>query len=512
MATPMILNVKNKKVLTTKITYDDLVILYNQYINNYGEIPKFSKCDSEHNMPQGRIINKVLKDHGTSKEDFDKLFINCNNTKTIAIENQKKLIVNQFPIVINNISYKLIDGINSIIVVHNDRSRHNKYYLLVEDSDGYKYKTTFNIIKTDKLQNIELNRFFKRNEFTAYNINNFCKINNIGLQLLKNDISITGAARDKIDFIDANKIIHRISWNQIQRFTFQYKSDYEKVKKHNFEQRSMTKEKAIPIIKKMQENLNRPLVQSDFDGIITTSTSIGIRVVWRIWGTFNNMIDDIGLLKHDNYFKPNSNYLTHEEVMNQIQNVCENAKNDGRNVIMCSDFNNVDMSTIKRHCKLDNTTLKDKLLKYGCTLQKPGNGLNHIFDDGEHVLSKYEYDFSIFLRNNGFKYNRDYYRDVEYKEIDNNYYGGMNCDYKILFGKTTLFIELAGILGNKGHQEAYRNNTPINSKSKELYRNKLNEKKAMFERNNIDYYILLPDEMNENTYKLILEKYMKKVS
>ena len=68
------------------------------------------------------------------------------------------------------------------------------------------------------------------------------------------------------------------------------------------------------------------------------------------------------------------------------------------------------------------------------------------------------------------------------------------------------------ILVNKEHQEAYRNNFVINSKSKELYRQKLYQKREIFERNWLEYYILLPDEMNENTYQNILNKYLKEVA
>ena len=85
-------------------------------------------------------------------------------------------------------------------------------------------------------------------------------------------------------------------------------------------------------------------------------------------------------------------------------------------------------------------------------------------------------------------------------------------DYCINFNGKLVYIELAGILGNKEHQEAYRNNTPLKSKSKEEYRLKLNQKREIFERNNLEYYILLPDEMNEETYKNILKKYLKEAA
>lgn len=87
-----------------------------------------------------------------------------------------------------------------------------------------------------------------------------------------------------------------------------------------------------------------------------------------------------------------------------------------------------------------------------------------------------------------------------------------NCDYCIDFNGQLVYIELAGILCNNEHQEAYRSNTPINSKSKEEYRLKLNQKREIFERNNLEYYILLPNEMNEETYKNILNKYLNEAS
>lgn len=61
MGQPIYLNVGNRKVLTTNVTYDDLIVLYKQYIEKYGEVPTFSSCDSKHNMPQGRIIKRIVE-------------------------------------------------------------------------------------------------------------------------------------------------------------------------------------------------------------------------------------------------------------------------------------------------------------------------------------------------------------------------------------------------------------------------------------------------------------------
>lgn len=74
--------VGDKYVNTTEVTYDDLVILYKQYIEKYGEVPIFSKCDMKHNMPQGRIINRVIADKGITYNDFLLQFGKVSHVRT----------------------------------------------------------------------------------------------------------------------------------------------------------------------------------------------------------------------------------------------------------------------------------------------------------------------------------------------------------------------------------------------------------------------------------------------
>lgn len=384
------------------------------------------------------------------------------------------------------------------------------------DQDGYKYKFTndrLSTIQGDSFKS-ELNKFFKRNPYTYDNINNYCKLHNIDLYIENNNYPISGYAREKLPFKNSKGDTVFISWNAIQTSKLANRTDAEVIAIKN--RMYMSKEKAIPIIKNMQEILNRPLLQSDFEGVETTDNSVGIRVIWRLWGTFNNMIDELGLIKHDAYYRPNDKYyVPHEDIINSIEIVCNKVKATGRNIIMYQDFkkySDVEINTLRRHCELDGTTLNDFVKKYNCELQQAGNGLNYKFEDGEKTVSKYEYDFSNFLREHNLVYNIDYFRNIPYKSLDNSYAGNMNCDYLIVLNSKKVYIELAGILGNKGHQDAYRNNIPIKSKSKELYRQKLYQKRDIFERNNLEYYILLPDEMNENTYKNILNKYLKEVA
>lgn len=262
------------------------------------------------------------------------------------------------------------------------------------------------------------NRFFHNNPYTYDNINLFCKNNNIDLCVNGDELPLYGYAREKLDMIDSSGDIHKVSWNQLQHYTYLYKDGYDEIKKTNFKESHMTKEKAIPIIIKKYEELKRPLLQRDFEGVKTTESTIGIRVIWRIWGTFTNMIKDLGLPEHDFFFyKPyDTNFMPHNKIIYGIHKVIINVKQSGRTTLMYSDFTDVNISTIKRHCELDGTTLNSIIKSYGCTMQFSGNGLNHIFPDGERVVSKYEYDFSNFLRRNGFIYGQTYFRNIYYKK------------------------------------------------------------------------------------------------
>lgn len=422
------------------------------------------------------------------------------------IEETKQKIETNFPIVIQGIIYYLYDEIEVI------RKGTNRYRYLVPliDNEGYKYKIDHNTLHNAKSNNSLPARFFKNNPFTYENINNYCRINKIDLCIDGTGLPIKGYARETLNFIDSSGNIVKIDWNSIQQKQTDG-NDITVIKNKVI----LNKEEATKIIKEMAMHYDRPLIQSDFENVTTSHNSVGIRVIWRIWGTFTNMINDLELESHDTYFKPNSeNYKPHEDIMAIIENTCRDVLKLRRNTVMVDDFKKYginSMSTIHRHCNLDNVSIHDVLSKYGCKLQSAGNGMNHLFEDGEKVVSRYEYDFSSYLRKNGFVFGKSYFRDVYYKDLDGEYNGTMTCDYKIIFNDKIVYIELAGILGNKKHQEAYINNIVIKSKSKEEYRQKLNRKREMFERNGLEYYILLPFEMNEEKYNEILMKYQGEV-
>lgn len=430
----------------------------------------------------------------------------CNECKKENIFKEKlEYVKNKFPITLKN-GY-VLNHINSYV-------ENGNIYVNCVDQDGYKYSFDHKILSSVQCTKSNPCRFFKRNPYTYDNINLYCKLNKIDLYINGKGLPIACYARELLDFYDSNGNIVKTSWNHISNYKIKCKTQEETIKLKN--KMYMSKEQAIPIILAKAEELKRPLLQRDFEGVETTENSVGIRVIWRLWGNFNNMIKELGLPEHDYYFKPyDKNYHPHDDVMDSVRIACNKVKSEGRTIVTYADFKkmvDIEVSTIRRHCELDNTTLNDLVRQYDCELQQAGIGMNHRFEDGEYAVSKYEYDFSNFLRKNGFEYGKTYFRNVYYKKLDDEYKGNMNCDYKINFGNIIVYVELAGILGNKEHQEAYRNNIPIKSKSKEEYRKKLNQKREIFERNNLEHYILLPDEMNEDNYKIIFKKYLKEVA
>lgn len=427
---------------------------------------------------------------------------------TRTIKEQIKIIKQHFPMQFNDITLNLMN--KEIEVTKNPNGGRNYYVYLIDDKN-YKYKIIYNSLKNHKNQK-SLNRFFYGNPYTYDNINNFCKENNIDLYVDGTNLPIIGYAREKLDCIDSNGIVHKISWNQLQHYTFQYQPNYEDVKAKRKADRELSKQDVIDIVMKMQEKKGSPLDVYDF--YPKQKDGVGIRTIRKFWGELWLMQKELGMKitgKH-------GSILSDEDTLKEIDTICNIVKStENRTLITYKDFRKhgtyADNRRYAEVCKkLKNCTFRDYIKSLGYQLQQAGNGMNYKFEDGETTTSLYEYEFSNFLRDNGFIYGQNYFRNIYYKTLDNEYNGNMNCDYKIIVNGNIIYIELAGILGNPEHMEGYRSNTPLKSKSKEKYRQDLNQKREMFERNNLEYYILLKDEMNEDTYKKILNKYQKEVA
>jgi hypothetical protein len=200
--------------------------------------------------------------------------------------------------------------------------------------------------------------------------------------------------------------------------------------------------------------------------------------------------------------------LNLDEAKEHINRLCNDIYiKEHRKIITYKDINRCNFTNNpwcynKILLKEEGITLRNYVRSIGFDLAQEGNGLNHTFEDGEKTRSQYELDFSIYLREQiELKYNDDYHRDVRYKTFIKGYNGLLDCDYLIGYEGRKIYIEIAGIL--RDYQNWYYQDRPLNSKTKEKYRLKLKEKENMLKQAGLEYYILFPCNLNEETYKKI---------
>lgn len=266
----------------------------------------------------------------------------------------------------------------------------------------------------------------------------------------------------------------------------------------------ITKDKAASLIYKMQKILNRPLVYDDFRGTGCYQVSIGI--VNKYWGSMNKMKRSLGLeIVQENMLEKSLDKRSFDIM---IKDIVEYVNYNNRNFITTLEINSNkewlnSKSLRKTALKYYNKTLSELLAEHHIQLGKKGSGINYTFKDGEHTTSQYEYMFSKFLRDNGFEYNKSYFRDVRYSTFIDNYKKMMNCDYVVHINGENIYIEIAGII-ELFKKNYYDNKIITCSKSKETYRVKLKEKEEMLKKQGLNYFFLFPcDLTNDNFFKII---------
>lgn len=266
----------------------------------------------------------------------------------------------------------------------------------------------------------------------------------------------------------------------------------------------VTKEKSIKLIYKMQENINRPLMYDDFRG--NGCYQVSIDIVNKYWGSLNKMKESLGLQIVQESMMDRQ--LTIESFDIMISNIVDFVFSDKRDFITTTEINKNknwhNSDTLNRYAnKFYEKSLAEVLKENNINLGKQGSGINFIFDDGEHTTSQYEYMFSKFLRDNGFVYNKNYFRDVKYSEFIPSYKGMMNCDYVLNIDNKTIYIEIAGII--ESFKEWYYQGKIITcSKSKEKYRIKLLEKESMMKKIGLKYFILFPCDLTKDNFSKII--------
>lgn len=246
----------------------------------------------------------------------------------------------------------------------------------------------------------------------------------------------------------------------------------------------VSKEDVIKIILKKSKKLNRSLKCRDFTNI--KKDEVGIKIIKKYWGSFNNMLKELKLpINHEN-----GKHKTLEEMKNDIIKLGNYIKeNEGRNYIDYNDVNNCKWCS---HSETYNKYFKEYLNKYlgefiesiGFVSKVGTLGKFFMFDDGEKTVSKHEYIVSNYLREKNIKYNRN----ILYRKFIKNYQGKMNCDYVIDLNNKVWYVEVAGMLD-------YTRGKIKDNYIMENYRCKLKAKEKMLEENNLNYKIIYPTDL-----------------
>lgn len=265
-----------------------------------------------------------------------------------------------------------------------------------------------------------------------------------------------------------------------------------------------SKEKVIQLIYKKANALNRPLMYDDFRDI--GCYEVPMTCILKFWGTMNKMKKELGLdIIQEDMTKKNINKEQLDKILLEIKEyvIDNNLPYITQREINTGIFN-IKTACLERWCKrFYNKTLGEKLKELGLHISDPGRGYVYHFNDGEITLSQFEYIWSNILRQNELKYNIDYKRNIPYSDFINSYNGFMDCDYVIYYNNRTIYIEIPGVI--EAYKQWYYADKPINSKSKEKYKNKLKQKEKMLKENNCEYYLLFPcDLTTDNLTKILI--------
>lgn len=265
--------------------------------------------------------------------------------------------------------------------------------------------------------------------------------------------------------------------------------------------KNKTKEQVIKSILNTKEKLDRNLMYKDFTNI-TNSENISISTINHYWGSFNNMLRDLNFPINQEDMISKSNDISIELLCKDVKKQCEILINKNNNYIISRDdlkpLLAYGISTYDNYFKREfNMSLSAYVQLLGYQTAEVGMGSHYLFDDGEKILSKHEFDFSLFLRNIlQLKYNVDYKKDIKYKTFIKDYKKQSSIDYIINYNNRIIYIEIAGIL--KYYKQWYLDNKPLNSKSREKYRLSLKEKERILKDNKLEYYILFPQDLSED--------------
>ena len=109
MSSTVVLNVDDKKVLSTELDYNGLVWLYNDFKRKNNRIPRTDEGLARNNLPQIRIVKKLLKTNNITYNDFCLQFGAVSNIRTESKEDYD-FFVERFKKVCSELGKTLLDS------------------------------------------------------------------------------------------------------------------------------------------------------------------------------------------------------------------------------------------------------------------------------------------------------------------------------------------------------------------------------------------------------------------
>ena len=263
-------------------------------------------------------------------------------------------------------------------------------------------------------------------------------------------------------------------------------------------------------LKELEIKLGRPITGED---VTLNNVGYTMIVVNRIWGGLINAKEELGLMKT----KP-CQPKSFEFYQNRLKRVIENIQKDNnRKFISWEDIENPKYSdgdirptnhkTYSYAFRRGGIDLFAYIKSLGFQMNPSEFSHRYTFDDGERVVSRYEYDFSDFIRNEiGLTYNRNYKRDVLYRSFA-DIKTKSNCDYVINISGIDLYIEIAGIINNT-KKEDWRTKE-FSSNTENLYKDKMIFKEGLLLKHNKPFLFLFPNDMKDDSYKNKFREFVK---
>lgn len=273
-----------------------------------------------------------------------------------------------------------------------------------------------------------------------------------------------------------------------------------------------TKDEVSDLLRKAQDQLGHRLTTDDLGNNGTCHVSE--MVIKRLFGSLNNAIEELGLIKDRPPQGPAFEYYADK----LKQTLYAIKAKTGRTTVSWRDIEN-DLYAPEGETHTGHKAYQAAFRREGVDLFQFMYGLGFkmntsrfsycdTFPDGERVRSAMEYDVSKYLRTIGLKYNQEYFRDVKYRTFLNDVYGRIDCDYVVDIDGTKRYIEVAGIIYTVDDSADDWRTHQFSSERENEYRDKMVRKERLLIEAGVPFLFLFRPDMENDRYKAKIAEFL----